>query len=151
MTVMKMFHKAWVNRRPSVVVAWMLLTASGCGAKAPHSGRPWLHAQVTVIANGEPLAAGEVAFLAAQGSTGVDAGGFIDAKGTVRIPILPGSYVVVIRPLAPPEFSPSDGSAAEPRARDTGIPRRYRSPSTSPLAVEILKGEKHTFTFDLTP
>lgn len=151
MTVMKIFHKAWVDRRLSVVVAWMLLTASGCGAKAPHSGRPWLHAQVRVITNGEPLAAGEVALLATQGSTGVDAGGFIDAKGAVRIPILPGSYVVIIRPLALPEVSPSDGSAAEPRTGDMGIPKRYRSPATSPLAVEIRKGEKHTFTFDLTP
>lgn len=103
------------------------------------------------MANGEPLAAGEVALLATQGSTGVDAGGFVDAKGTVRISVLPGSYVAVIRPIPPPEDDAATASVAADVTGPRTIPKRYRSPATSPFAVEIREGEKHIFTFELAP
>lgn len=151
-TVMEVFHKAWCNGRLSVVVAWMLLTASGCGAKVPHADRGWVNVQVAVTAAGQPIGAGEVALLAKQGSTGVDAGGFVDAKGLVSIPALPGSYVAVIRPLTPPpEVPASGGSVPDISTGEQVIPKRFRSPATSPLTVEIRSGEKNQFTFDLVP
>jgi hypothetical protein len=34
---------------------------------------------------------------------------------------------------------------------DAGAAKRYRSPATSPFAMEIRRGEKNVFTFDLAP
>ena len=68
------------------------------------------------------------------------------------IPALPGSYVAVIRPLPPPpEGTATDTAAAADPTGEPSIPKRYRSPATSPFAVEIRRGEKNVFTFDLAP
>lgn len=130
----------------------LVLAVSGCGSKAPHSALPWTAVNVAVTSSGQPLTGGQVTLRASEGGTGVDAGGVLDASGRATFPALPGSYVAVIQPLPPPP----EGSATGPGsvAAVTGeksIPKRYRSPSTSPLAVEIRKGEKNTFSFDLTP
>ncbi len=130
----------------------LVLAASGCGSKAPHSAQPWNTVNVAVTSNGQPLTIGEVTLRASEGGTGVDAGGVLDASGRATFPVLPGSYVAVIRPLPPPpEGSTTDASAAAAATGEKAIPKRYRSPSTSPLAVEVRKGEKNTFSFDLTP
>jgi len=107
---------------------------------------------VAVTSNGQPLTIGEVALRASEGGTGVDAGGVLDTSGRATFSALPGSYVAVIQPLPPPpEGSTTDASPATAATGEKSIAKRYRSPSTSPLAVEIRKGEKNTFTFDLTP
>lgn len=132
---------------------WLLLgiACCGCGSKIPHSDKPWSNVQVSVTAGAQPLTLGEVALLATKDGTGVDAGGLLDAKGMVTIPALPGSYVAVIRPLPPPEDDAATASGAADATNARSIPNRYRSPATSPFAVEIRKGEKNVFAFDLAP
>ena len=135
-----------------VLTAAALLVESGCGPRVPHSDRPWAQANVTVRVGADPLTTGEVAFLAGPDSTGIDAGGVVDAKGTITFPVLPGDYTVVIRPLPPSEeemAKPRTGpNAAQPRA--TSIPVRFHSPKTSPLKVTLSAREKRAFTFDLS-
>jgi hypothetical protein len=135
-----------------VAAAVLMLAASGCGSKAPHSDRPWKTVSVAVTSSGQPLTIGQVTLRASEGGTGVDAGGELDASGQARFPVLPGSYVAVIQPLPPPpEGLATDPGAAAAATGERSIPKRYRSPATSPLAVEIREGEKLTFAFDLTP
>ena len=138
--------------RWGLAAAGLMLAASGCGSKVPHSDQPWNTVKVGVTSSGQPLPTGQVTLMASKGGTGVDAGGVLDASGQARFPALPGSYVAVIQPLPPPP----EGLATDPRAAaaatgERSIPKRYRSPATSPLAVEIREGEKHIFTFDLAP
>jgi hypothetical protein len=130
-----------------------MLTASGCGSKVPHSDRPWKTVSVAVTSSGQPLTLGQVTLRASEGGTGVDAGGELDANGQACFPVLPGSYVAVIQPLPPPPegLATDPGAAAAAATGERSIPKRYRSPATSPLAIEVREGEKHTFTFDLTP
>jgi hypothetical protein len=133
-------------------MALALLVASGCGRRVPHGDRPWAQAKVTIRVGADPLTTGEVAFLAEQDSAGIDAGGVVDTKGTVTIPVLPGDYTVVIRPLPPSEeelAEPRTGpKAAPPRA--TPIPGRFHSLKTSPLKAIMSAREKREFTFDLS-
>lgn len=145
-------------RRDGIGFRWcgaavgLMLAASGCGSKAPHSAQPWTTVNVAVTSGGQPLTFGEVTLRASEGGTGVDAGGVFDPSGRATFPALPGSYVAVIQPLPPPpEGSATDPGAVAATTGEKSIPKRYRSPATSPLAVEIRKGEKNTFTFDLTP
>jgi hypothetical protein len=134
-------------------LVWLPLgiACCGCGSKTPHSDKPWSNVKVSVTAGAQPLTLGEVALLATKDGTGVDAGGLLDAKGMVSIPALPGSYVAVIRPLPPPEDGAATASGAADATGGRSIPKRYRSPATSPFAVEIRKGEKNVFAFDLAP
>jgi len=135
-----------------LAVVATVLVAGGCGSKVPHADQPWSNVTITVTAGGQPLEVGEVTLLATKGSSGVDAGGLLDTAGAVMIPALPGSYVAVIRPLSPPaEGTETDTGAAADPTGVSSIPKRYRSPATSPFAVEIRQGEKKVFTFDLTP
>ncbi len=148
----KGLRKGGIGFRWCGAAVGLMLAASGCGSKAPHSAQPWSTVNVAVTSNGQPLTIGEVTLRASEGGTGVDAGGVLDASGRAIFPALPGSYVAVIRPLPPPpEDSTTDAGAAAAATGEKSIPKRYRSPSTSPLAVEIRKGEKNTFMFDLTP
>lgn len=156
--MISMLSRAQRVRKGGIGFRWcgaavgLMLAASGCGSKAPHSDQPWNTVNVAVTSNGQLLTIGEVTLRASAASTGVDAGGVLDASGRATFPALPGSYVAVIQPLPPPpEGSTPDASAAAAATGEKSIPKRYRSPSTSPLAVEIRKGEKNTFTFDLTP
>lgn len=133
-------------------MAIALLVASGCGRRAPHVDLPWAQTKVTVRVGADPLAEGEVVFLADQGTSGVDAGGVVDAQGSVTIPLLPGDYTVVIRPLPPSEeelAKPRTGPKAVP-PRATSIPGRFHSPKTSPLKATLSAREKREFTFDLS-
>jgi hypothetical protein len=135
-----------------IAVAGLVFGAGGCGRRIPHGDRPWSQAKVVVRVGSEPLVEGEVAFLADQGSSGVDAGGVLDAKGVVTIPLLPGDYTVVIRPLPLPEeelAKPRSGpNAAQPRL--SPIPPRFQSPRTSPCKATISPREHRQFTFDLS-
>ena len=135
-----------------MAMALLVAGVGGCGKRVPHGNLPWAQAKVTVRVGADPLAPGEVAFLADQGSSGVDAGGVVDAKGSVTIPLLPGDYTVVIRPLPPSEeemAKPRTGpKAAPPRA--TSIPGRFHSPKTSPFKATMSAREKREFTFDLS-
>ena len=145
---------ACFGRQTGVLMVAALLVAgfSGCGRRMPHSNLPWAQAKVTVRVGADPLVEGEVAFLADKGSSGVDAGGVVDAKGSVTIPLLPGDYTVVIRPLPPSEeemAKPRTGpNAAKPRV--TSIPGRFHSPKTSPFKATLSAREKREFTFDLS-
>ena len=135
-----------------VAIALLVAGVGGCGKRVPHGNLPWAEAKVTVRVGADPLAAGEVAFLAAQGSSGVDAGGVVDAKGSVTIPVLPGDYTVVIRPLPPSEeemAKPRTGPKAVP-PRATPIPGHFHSPKTSPFKATLSDREKREFTFDLS-
>ena len=128
------------------------VACAGCGSKTPHSDKPWSNVKVTVTAGSQPLEVGQVTLLATEGSTGVDAGGVLDASGRATFPALPGSYVAVIQPLPPPPGGvATDTAAAADATGARSIPKRYRSPATSPFAVEIRQGEKNVFTFDLAP
>lgn len=130
----------------------LVFAASGCGSKVPHSDQPWNTVKVVVTSSGQPLGTGQVTLMASKGGTGVDAGGDLDASGHATFPALPGSYVAVIQPLPlPPEGLATDPGAAAAAAGERLIPKGYRSPATSPFAVEIREGEKNTFTFDLAP
>lgn len=121
------------------------LTGPACSQKTPHSDQPWVAMTVAVTVRGQPLQVGEVAFLAKKGSTGVDAGGALDAQGSATFPLLPGSYVAVVRPLPPSEDSPSNAKG------EMSIPKRYHTPATSPITVNVGKGEKTSLLFDLEP
>lgn len=135
-----------------MAIALLVAGVGGCGKRVPHGNLPWAQAKVTVRVGADPLAAGEVAFLADQGSSGVDAGGVVNANGSVTIPLLPGDYTVVIRPLPPSEeelSKPRTGSKAAP-TRVTSIPGRFHSPKTSPLKATLSAREKRQFTFDLS-
>ena len=141
-----------MHRRLALVWLAASLACAGCGSKNPHSDKPWSNVTVTATAGGQPLAVGEVTLRATEGSTGIDAGGVLDASGRATFPALPGSYVAVIQPLPPPpEGTPTDTGAAADATGERSIPKRYRSPATSPFALEIGQGEKNVFTFDLTP
>jgi hypothetical protein len=135
-----------------MAIALLVAGVGGCGKRVPHGNLPWAEAKVTVRVGSDPLAAGEVALLADRGSSGVDAGGVVDAQGSVTIPLLPGDYTVVIRPLPPSEeemAKPRTGpNAAKPR--DTSIPVRFHSPKTSPLKATLSARETRAFTFDLS-
>jgi hypothetical protein len=141
-----------LHRRLALVMLAASVACAGCGSKTPHSDKPWSNVKVTVNVGSQPLEVGQVTLLAAKGSTGIDAGGVLDASGRATFPALPGSYVAVIQPLPPPpEGTPTDTAAAADATGERSIPKRYRSPATSPFAVEIRQGEKNVFTFDLAP
>ena len=55
-----------------------------------------------------------------------------------------------VSPSQPVNVVPSNSGTADATGARS-IPRRYRSPATSPFAVEIRQGEKNVFTFDLAP
>ena len=135
-----------------MAMAVLVAGVGGCGKRVPHGNLPWAQAKVTVRVGADPLAVGEVAFLADQGTSGVDAGGVVNATGRVTIPVLPGDYTVVIRPLPPSEeelAKPRTGpNAAKPRV--TSIPGRFHSPKTSPFKATLSAREKREFTFDLS-
>lgn len=138
----------WRKTGVLMAVALLAVGVAGCGPRVPHSDRPWAQARVTVLVGADLLAAGEVAFLADQGSSGVDAGGVVDAKGTVEFPVLPGDYTVVIRPLPPSEEEMAKPRTARKAA--TSIPGRFHSPKTSPFKATLSPREKREFTFDLS-
>jgi hypothetical protein len=105
------------------------VACAGCGSKTPHSDKPWSNVKVTVTAGSQPLEVGQVTLLATEGSTGVDAGGVLDASGRATFPALPGSYVAVIQPLPPPPGGGGDRHRCS-RRRD----RRAINPEALPLA-----------------
>ena len=135
-----------------VALALLAACVGGCGRRVPHGNLPWAQVKVAVRSGAEPFTVGEVAFLADAGSEGVDAGGVLDAKGTVSFPVLPGSYTVVIRPLPPSEEEmarPRSGpNAAKPTP--SAIPGRFHSPKTSPYKATLTARETKEFTFDLS-
>jgi hypothetical protein len=128
-----------------VILAGVIL-AGGCSQRIPHSDRPWAQVHVTVTAGGQPVGVGEVTLVAKPESTGVDAGGWLDTRGSVVIPALPGRYVAIILPLPPAEPGGAAGKSDAPR-----IAPRYRSAATSPFDVEIRTGERNVFTFEMEP
>jgi hypothetical protein len=132
-------------------IALFMTCVGGCGSRLPHSDRPWSKATVIVRTDSDPVTEVEVAFLADEGSDGVDAGGVVDAKGTVTFPVLPGDYTVVIRPQTP---SPEEWDRSQPgpnaaRPRPKPVPGRFQSRKTSPLRATLSAREKREFTFDL--
>lgn len=138
--------------RIGLIVAMALLGAGGCGKRVPHGHLPWAQVKAVVRVGSDPLPQGEVAFLADEGSGGVDAGGVVDARGTVTFPVLPGDYTVVIRPLPPSDEEmsrPRTGPNAA-RPRPAPIPGRFHSRKTSPLKATLAARETREFTFDLS-
>lgn len=150
-TIMWKLQNNSLHRRLALVMLAASVACAGCGAKTPHSDKPWAKVIVSVTVGGQPLNTGEIAFQPVEDGEGVRAGGFLDAQGTATISALPGSYVAVIRPLAPPEDVAATASATTDATGGRSIPKRYRSAATSPFAVEIRQGEKNVFTFDLAP
>ena len=141
----------WQHAGVLMAIAVLVAGVGGCGKRVPHGNLPWAQAKVVVRVGADPLAVGEVAFLADQGSSGCGAG-VVDAKGSVTIPVLPGDYTVVIRPLPPSEeemAKPRNGPKAAP-PRVTSIPGRFHSPKTSPFKATLSAREKREFTFDLS-
>lgn len=127
-----------------------VILAIGCGTRVPHSDRPWCQSRVVVRNGADPVTRAEAILIADESSGGVDTGGSLDAMGTVEIPVLPGNYTVVVRPLPPAqEGTDRDAAARTAKSVVAVIPRRFHKATTSPYKVEVIKGSKPVFTIDL--
>ena len=51
-----------------IALAVLVAVGGGCGKRVPHGDRPWAQVKVVVRSGADPLAQGEVAFLAVDGS-----------------------------------------------------------------------------------
>lgn len=131
---------------------WLVAAVAtcGCGAPAPHGDKPWCVTRVAVRNGSDPVTQAEAVLVADESSGGVDAGGPLDTDGIVEIPVLPGKYTVVVRPLAPAqeeEDQGAEGRRQTPAA--SAIPRRFQAAGTSPYRVEVIQGTKPVLTIDL--
>jgi hypothetical protein len=131
----------------ATIVIMAILTA-GCGPRGPHSALPWSTANVTIRSGDLPFRDAEVMLVASSDSTGVDAGGVLDAAGTATIPVLPGRYRVVVQPL-PPSQEELDRPSSARRPAPSSIPASFRSPKTSPCQIKVRPRTQHAFTVDL--
>lgn len=131
----------------ATIVITAILTA-GCGPRGPHSALPWSTASVTIRSSDLPFRDAEVMLVASSDSTGVDAGGVLDAAGTATIPVLPGRYRVVVQPL-PPSQEELDRPRSVRKPPPSSIPASFRSPKTSPCQIEVHPRAQHAFTVDL--
>jgi len=126
----------------------MAILTAGCGPRGPHGALPWSTANVTIRSGDLPFRDAEVMLVASSDSTGVDAGGVLDAAGTATIPVLPGRYRVVVQPL-PPSQEELDRPSSARRPAPSSIPASFRSPKTSPCQIEVRPRTQHAFTVDL--
>lgn len=132
--------------------AWLFAAALtyGCGTPVPHSDKPWCQARVVVRHGSDPVRQAEVVLIADESTGGVDAGGPLDAEGVVEIPVLPGKYTVVVRPLVLAQEEVDEGAAGRRQtAAAPTIPPRSQTAATSPHQVEVIKGTKPVMTIDL--
>ncbi len=135
----------------------LLCAAGGCGGEPTYdvSGK-------VVLADGTPLAAGQVEFNAVEGP--VSAVGYIEPDGTFRLNTngladgaLAGLYRVAVKPPPMPEMIPGQEEKAERdvAARNSWlqkVPARYHDPETSGIELEVTdRTADNRFTITIEP
>jgi len=129
-------------------MAWLAAIAiCGCESDAPHGDRPWCQVRVIVRNGSDPLTQAEAVLVADEATGGVDAGGPLDARGAIEVPVMPGKYILVVRPL--PSLQEEDERDAGKRSAASPISKRFQTAATSPYHVDVAKGTKPVLTFDL--
>jgi hypothetical protein len=133
------------RRTQAASVALALLGVAGCGGVNTYPVR----GQV-VYKDGAPVTGGTVIFEPVDKSAKVSARGDIRPDGSFRLGSYKdsdgapeGEYHVLVVPPAPPEEN-------ERRPAPPPIPRKYRSPDTSPLQLTVTRdGSKNDFRIEL--
>jgi len=106
-----------------------------------------------VTYQGQPVEGARLAFLAdtpgVQGGVALtDANGkFIAMTFEQGDGLVPGSFTVTVVKTVGGELT--ENSEAPPVPVKNVLPRKYERRETSPLKVEVKKGEPNNFTFDL--
>ena len=129
------------NSTFALFAAGLALVAAGCGDKGGNSTNLSPIQGKVVLADGKPAAFVEV-WLMPRESSGALAHGKTDAAGQFSVKSLgdqdgmvPGKYVVAVRPIA--------GKSGTPFS---AIPRKLTDNETTDLAVEVRSGEVLTVT-----
>jgi hypothetical protein len=128
--------------------AWLLAIsfAIGC-SQGPPTGR--VRGKVTF--KGKPVNEGLVTFINSKEGGAAEA--YIDKDGSyaVKNPVPVADYQVVITPLV--EIKDTDPGKSPPSPVEKAapdIPRKYRTPGSSPLQASVKQGENE-FPFEMTP
>lgn len=126
-------------------VLLLMLAAKGCD-----SGPPTGRVKGKVTFKGKPVTEGLVTFLNPKEGGAAEAYLTPDGSYAVSNPVVVGEYLVVITPLSvvvdtdPGKTPPSPVEKPAP-----DIPKKYRTPGTSPLKANVQAGENE-FNFEMT-
>jgi hypothetical protein len=145
-------------RMALVVVACCSLISAGCGGSTDKwkKDRPQtVPATGKVTLNGEPLEGAQVVLVSKSGSHGASA---LSAKdGSFHLATFPpddgvvaGSYkVMVVKSLVPEIQEPGEDSTVMTVAKLL-VPKKYTSPETSGISIDIPPAGKKDLHFELT-
>jgi len=124
------------------------VSLAGCSGDTPGPDRPRGNVTIKVTYGGAPVTEGQVD-LESPGS-GEGGGGTLNNEGVATIPnVAEGSYTVTVVPPPPDPRPPEPGETPPPVKEYPNIPQKFRMLNTSPLRVEVKKGQTQEFTFDL--
>lgn len=136
-----------------VFVGLTLLQCGGCSKQKPKDRPETIPVTGIVTYQGQPVEGVRLAFLAdtpgAQGGvalTGAD-GKFTAMTFDPGDGLVPGSFTVTAVKMVGGELT--EASDAPPSPIKNMLPDKYSRRETSPLKVEVKKGEKNEFTFAL--
>ncbi len=126
---------------PCLVVAGIVLAASGCGR-----GDGMRAVTGTVTFDGQPVESGEIMFRSPDGTEGSAAGRITGGRYSLRS--TPGVKRVEI--TARREIETAPAASGEPAIGfESYIPEKYNRQSE--LTVEVAQHGRNSFDFDLTP
>jgi len=136
----------WQNQK-TLMCGLALILAIGCGAKSSQEKATVGGISGKVTFGGEPVTEGQVVFRNTQLNT--DVVGVLDESGAYSVSgVVVGKSLVSVQPLPPP--STMDITAPKPKpANPENIPKKYRSPTTSKLEIEVGQGNA-TFNIDMS-
>ena len=134
------------SRDVNLALAMLAAIILGCS-----SGPPTGTVKGKVTFKGKPVAEGLVTFI--NPNEGGAAEGYLNKDGTYQVVnrVVVGEYQVIITPLTeivdthPGKTPPSPVEKAAP-----DIPKKYRTPGTSPLKATVKAGENE-LNFEMTP
>jgi hypothetical protein len=144
-----------MTKRQILLWGLMLILLSGCG----RANRGTVPVSVEIWYNGKPVAEASVQILNSEGKYAV---GVTDNKGVARLftfepndGAMPGRYRVAadkhetVFPDAPKSAAEDTGKIAGEPKHTWHIPQKYTDVNTSELSLEVVKGRKNHFVFQL--
>lgn len=146
------------------IALWAVVFLGGCGGAKEVPNRPkTVPAKGVVTYKGQPVEGATVTFMA-QSAKEKGATGMTDAKGQFQLMTfapgdgaVPGSYrVKVSKTEMKPQVSEeqekslkSSGKRVPPPIVQEGLPKKYKSETTSGLTAEVKESGDNAFTFEL--
>jgi hypothetical protein len=146
-----------MQKAKTFLFLFLCLALSFCGCGQPNRGT--VPVTVEIQYDGKPVSEASITLLNSEGKYAV---GITDTSGTARIftytpndGAAPGHYQVsvdkheTIFPDAPASAAEDTGSSRSEIKHVYHIPKKYADVSTSGLSLEVVKGNKNHFLFQL--